>query len=367
MYIIDVECLCCYLFVCNRNAYLLFSEMDVLRINTDIEKESFELKWAIAKCELLKWSVDKSSISPICAFKRTFQRRSCKLSMGVEFVVEDNHSYVRLSIRLLSKDDKSSPVLITFCELRHGYDPDNRTYDGSESWSGRELLFQNQDFSEVKIEESSIKGDRLLVSYSFSVLDLNAVTPKTDEDALDHASVCERQLVEDVSRLSDCSTLADLEMKVQGATFKGHKAIFAARSAVFAAMLELPMKEQSSSCVEIEDTDSETWCHFHDFIYSGLLPSEYFSVEEMGKLLRLADKYEVKSLFECVVSRVKEMASVDNFFEVFDLVSEFQLSDVKLHLRKLYRSNRDRFTSESMRRRVLECAKGNSELLEIVL
>ena len=77
------------------------------------------------------------------------------------------------------------------------------------------------------------------------------------------------RLSDDLGALFDQSRFSDVTLAACGAEYKAHKAILAARSAVFAAMFEHEMEEKKHNRVEIRDMDKDVLGEMLRFIYTG--------------------------------------------------------------------------------------------------
>jgi hypothetical protein len=86
---------------------------------------------------------------------------------------------------------------------------------------------------------------------------------------------------------------SDVTLMVDAHEFKAHKFILSARSSVFAAMFEHPMKENEENSVQIEDIETEDVNEMLQFIYTGTAPN----LKKRAKsLLLAADKYDLQTL-----------------------------------------------------------------------
>jgi len=98
--------------------------------------------------------------------------------------------------------------------------------------------------------------------------------------------------------------LTDFVFLVGSTSFPAHRSLLAARSPVFAAMLNSGLEEARTGQVQINDTDPETFALFLRFLYVGEL--EYDEEEDevalsgpmKKKLFVLADKYQVETLMK---------------------------------------------------------------------
>ena len=116
----------------------------------------------------------------------------------------------------------------------------------------------------------------------------------------DHAAVRRNGLMADVTIVAD------------GVRYPSHKAILSARSEVFAAMFthEDTLESQQKEVV-IKDIDKQTMEMFLTFIYDVTLPTD-LSFEGYAELLGTADKYQVPSLVDYCVMKMRQNMSADN-------------------------------------------------------
>lgn len=95
------------------------------------------------------------------------------------------------------------------------------------------------------------------------------------------------QLSDDMGQLFDRSCFSDFTLVVGDRQFHVHKAVLAARSAVFNAMFEHEMRERSSNRVEVPDVDADVMVELLRYIYTGKAPN----LSKMADyLLACADK-----------------------------------------------------------------------------
>lgn len=108
-------------------------------------------------------------------------------------------------------------------------------------------------------------------------------------------SNCEQQLVEDYQRLFRDDLLTDFTIRVGGREIKAHRAILAARSPVFQAMLMHELtNETKSGVLEICDLDYEVVYELIYYIYCGRCQKEIGDIAT--DLLIAADKYRLVEL-----------------------------------------------------------------------
>uniref|UniRef100_A0A1I7X095 BTB domain-containing protein n=1 Tax=Heterorhabditis bacteriophora TaxID=37862 RepID=A0A1I7X095_HETBA len=112
-------------------------------------------------------------------------------------------------------------------------------------------------------------------------------------------SNCEQQLVEDYQRLFRDDLLTDFTIRVCGREIKAHRAILAARSPVFQAMLmHEDTNETKSGVLEICDLDYDVVYEMVYYIYCGRCQREISDIA--SDLLIAADKYRLEELKRAV-------------------------------------------------------------------
>ncbi|XP_037045183.1 speckle-type POZ protein-like [Bradysia coprophila] len=118
-----------------------------------------------------------------------------------------------------------------------------------------------------------------------------------------------KELAADMGRIFDESLMSDLKISTADTCFPGHKAILAARSSVFAAMLGTNMTEKQQNTVEILDFDTDVVRGMLQYLYTG-------ETELIGRhapdLLRIAEKYDLAGLKEACEHAICDDLNVDN-------------------------------------------------------
>ncbi|XP_021045476.1 TD and POZ domain-containing protein 5-like [Mus pahari] len=118
-------------------------------------------------------------------------------------------------------------------------------------------------------------------------------------------------LADDLGELWENSLFTDCCLFVAGQKFRAHKAILAARSPVFRAMLEHEMKERLTNRVDIEDLDPKVFKEMMAFIYTGKAPNLQ-SHSMACDVLAAADRYGMEALMVMCEDALSRNLSVEN-------------------------------------------------------
>lgn len=110
---------------------------------------------------------------------------------------------------------------------------------------------------------------------------------------------------------------SDVTLKVKQKNFYCHKCILAARSPVFAAMMQNVVEKKASCDVIIEDAEPNVFQMFLLFLYTG--KDDYIIWQNITDLYKLADKYCVKDIKRVCRNDIKYNISSNNFCEFFYL------------------------------------------------
>jgi speckle-type POZ protein len=138
----------------------------------------------------------------------------------------------------------------------------------------------------------------------------------------------ECRLADDLGALFDQSKFSDVTLAANGAEFNAHKAILAARSAVFAAMFEHEMEEKKHNRVEIRDMDKDVLGEMLRFIYTG----KANNLDKMADdLLAAADKYDLERLKVMCEEALCSNLSIETAAEVLILADMHSANQLKAH------------------------------------
>ena len=152
---------------------------------------------------------------------------------------------------------------------------------------GKDWGFKKFIRRDFLMDESNglLPDDKLTIFCEVSVV--GDTVNVTGQSNLTMVKVPPCQLSDDMGQLFDRSCFSDFTLVVGDRQFHVHKAVLAARSAVFNAMFEHEMRERSSNRVEVPDVDPDVMVELLRYVYTGKAPN----LSKMADyLLACADK-----------------------------------------------------------------------------
>lgn len=176
------------------------------------------------------------------------------------------------------------------------------------------ILGFNHEWDDIRKRFISPNGD---LTISCLILFDNGDSHDEDDSDIDSATAGRESVIDDLEVLLTSSRFSDVKLLVTGKEFQAHKAILAARSPVFLAMLESNMKEGQENVIEIGEVEHDVMAELMRFIYTG-------KVENMDELaadlLAAADMYQLDQLrLMCEQVLVRKMC-IDNVAEILKVV-----------------------------------------------
>lgn len=118
-----------------------------------------------------------------------------------------------------------------------------------------------------------------------------------------------------LGHLLDCNLGTDVSFMVGGETFPAHRAVLAARSPVFSALLFGSMADAAMPSITLQDSNPAAFKVMLKFIYSDALPPDDefggSTVEMMLHLLAAADRFALDRLKLMCALKLWENISVD--------------------------------------------------------
>ncbi|XP_065204497.1 speckle-type POZ protein-like [Planococcus citri] len=138
-----------------------------------------------------------------------------------------------------------------------------------------------------------LPGDRLTIYCEVTFAKVSDICNTSGQLDASQLKTTNCNLSDNLQTLVMNEELSDVKFRIKGKDIPAHKAILAARSPVFAAMLKHDMQEGLSNCIEITDIDQPVFEELLWYIYTGKAPR---LKELAAKLLVAADKYDIERL-----------------------------------------------------------------------
>lgn len=165
-----------------------------------------------------------------------------------------------------------------------------------------------------------LKKKRLYIAVSFSVKEQKGIS----QDILDDV-----KMKHDFSALLDDPIGSDFTIESSsGDKFQVHRALLAAHSEVFKAMLKEDMVESQKSYVKLVDVSTEDLSGILEFIYTGtvknLEDSNFFN------LLMLADHYNLNGLRELSQYVLAQQMTIETALEVLSVADLYNSEVLKM-------------------------------------
>lgn len=129
--------------------------------------------------------------------------------------------------------------------------------------------------------------------------------------------------------LYESEAFTDARINCGESEFKVHKAILAARSPVFNAMLNTEMKESKNNVIEINEVDPKAMKIFLKTVYTGVEETKPIPTEFISDVLDLAEKYDLKDLKEHCVSQIQNTVGVRTATTFMILADKYHLEDAR--------------------------------------
>mmetsp|Transcript_26522 Transcript_26522/g.58435 ORF Transcript_26522/g.58435 Transcript_26522/m.58435 type:complete len:364 (+) Transcript_26522:104-1195(+) len=174
------------------------------------------------------------------------------------------------------------------------------------------------DFMKIaQLEKSYLVNDEVVFEGSVTVVvqeELNR-SPLLRHAAGVEDTQAEGSLASDMKGLLASARNSDVVLKTGGdEELHVHSAVLAARSPVFAALLNTKMRECESGIVEIDDFDGGTMRRLTEFLYTDRVGEDglWDDAEAAGSLLQAAVKYDVSGLVRLCAGKVAEIVTKEN-------------------------------------------------------
>lgn len=195
----------------------------------------------------------------------------------------------------------------------------------------RNYLFEKSD--------QLLPGDKLTIYCEVTFAKVSDICNSCGQSSVSVLKTTECNLSDNLQTLVMNREHSDVKFRIKGNDIPAHKAILAARSPVFAAMLKHEMQEGLSNCIEISDIDQPVFEELLWYIYTGKAPR---LKELASKLLVAADKYDIERLKAICEENLCSELSLKNVTEYLILGDVFRAERLKaqaIHYVKMYATN----------------------------
>lgn len=120
----------------------------------------------------------------------------------------------------------------------------------------------------------------------------------------------------DFKELLNSETESDLTIRVQGQDIRAHRAVLAARSPVFSAMLKSDMKEAATGIINFNEYSVASFRDFLTFIYAGQVE---LTLKNSFDLYKMADMFDQKRLKALSLQFLHDNVTTESLWDVVKL------------------------------------------------
>ncbi|XP_075989474.1 uncharacterized protein LOC142985282 [Anticarsia gemmatalis] len=212
------------------------------------------------------------------------------------------------------------------------------------------IVYLQQFLKEYRFKKLAEMSHSYLTTYNFSELDVACLQSRNlyIAVALPH---CKKEsvsfdVISSIKINHDCGALltdpigSDFTIEsADGSKFQIHKVILAAHSEVFKAMLKEETAESQNSYVKLVDVGDEDLRYMLEYIYTGTVKDiENINFENM---LMLADRYNLKGLWELSQYALSEQLSLQNALDLLIIADMYDSEFLKMESMKFIKNNKE--------------------------
>lgn len=220
------------------------------------------------------------------------------------------------------------------------------------------IVYLEHYLKEIQFNSLPEMSHSYLTTYSFTELDVESFKDRQLYVALsftvDKKEGISIDIINKIKVNHDCGALltdpigSDFTIEsADGAKFQIHKVILAAHSEVFKAMLKEDTAESQNSYVKLVDVTEEDLRCMLEYIYTGTVKD----VENVnfGSLLMLADRYNLKGLWELSQYALAEQLCLDNALDILIIADMYDSDFLKMKAFKFIKNNKEVLHSSSFK------------------
>lgn len=223
-------------------------------------------------------------------------------------------------------------------------------------------MYLQQYLKEFQFKQLTELSHSYLTTYNFTELDIQCLKNRKLYIAVSFpfadAEGVSLEVIDNIKLNHDCSALfadpigSDFVIEsADGVKFHIHKVILAAHSEVFKAMLKgglpdnLSFAESQNNYVKLIDLNGEDLKYMLEYIYTGTVKD--IENTNFGNLLILADRYNLKGLWELSEYALSEQMTIDNALDILVVADIYNSEFLKSEAMKFIKENKEVLYSSS--------------------
>lgn len=219
-----------------------------------------------------------------------------------------------------------------------------------------DTVYLQQYLTEFQFKQLAELSNTYLTTYNFTELDIQCLKNRKLYIAVSFpfadAEGVSLEVIYNIKLNHDCSDLfadpigSDFVIEsADGAKFHIHKVILAAHSEVFKAMLKGETAESQNSYVKLIDVSDDDLKYMLEYIYTGTVKD----IENINfaNLLMLADRYNLKGLWELSEYALSEHMTPDNALDILIIADMYDSEFLKSEAFKFIKENKEVLQSSS--------------------
>jgi hypothetical protein len=225
-------------------------------------------------------------------------------------------------------------------------------------------MYSHEQIISKEILESDKLVIKAVITFKGKVRNISHLTPEIDEED----EICETEKVGlDLFKGFERQEFCDFEISCGDRNIKCHKAVLAARSPVFRAMLLNEMEESSKQKVEPRNFDYNTMNLVLRFLYKGQIESGPLE-KNADAIFKAADYYEIIDLKKICEKVLIRKISIGNMLELLVLADMYKAPELREATKSLIVANgRELVKQKGWKDKLKQCNHLVFEILEAVI
>ncbi|XP_022827574.1 BTB and MATH domain-containing protein 43-like [Spodoptera litura] len=219
-----------------------------------------------------------------------------------------------------------------------------------------ETVYLQHYLKEFQFRQLGEMSHTYLTTYDFSELDIQCLKNRKLHIAVSfpftESTDISLEVINSIKLKHDCSALfaepigSDFVIEsADGVKFQIHRVILASHSEVFKAMLKGDTAESQNSYVKLIDVSGEDLRYMLEYIYSGTVID--LENANFGNLLMLADRFNLKGLWELSEYALSEHLSPDNALDILMIADMHESDFLKTEALKFIKENKEILSSST--------------------